>query len=392
MQSLKGTTLVDPLAAHNRESAIADAGVFSSNGRSSHSSLAAALPEKAAPLCEIDPLSDPRWARLTEEHPDASIFHTAQWLSALRRTYGYRPLAFTTSPPGAPLTNGIVFCEVNSWLTGRRLVSLPFADHCEPLVSEASDAESPLLHAVDEVDRRRYKSIEIRPVSWQPSAAGPLRESSQFVLHRLDLRPPIDTVYRGMHKDCIQRKIRRAEREQLEYQEGASDELLQKFYGLLTITRRRHGLPPQPLRWFRALIDSFGPRLKIRVASKNGTAVASTLTLSHRRTMVYKYGCSDHAANALGGMPLLMWRTIEDAKSNGQELLDMGRSDLDNPGLIAFKGHYGAQPSELRYWSYPASAARVSTPGKTRLTQKVIQLAPDSVLQIVGRLIYPHIG
>ncbi len=40
----------------------------------------------------------------------------------------------TTCAPDAPLTDGVVFCEVDSWLTGRRLVSLPFSDHCEPLL------------------------------------------------------------------------------------------------------------------------------------------------------------------------------------------------------------------------------------------------------------------
>jgi hypothetical protein len=28
----------------------------------------------------------------------------------------------------------LVFCRVRSWLTGRRSISLPFSDHCEPLV------------------------------------------------------------------------------------------------------------------------------------------------------------------------------------------------------------------------------------------------------------------
>ena len=37
------------------------------------------------------------------------------------------------SPPDEPLENGFLFCRVESWLTGRRLVSLPFSDHCEPL-------------------------------------------------------------------------------------------------------------------------------------------------------------------------------------------------------------------------------------------------------------------
>ena len=87
----------------------------------------------------INPLVDPRWPHLLERHPCASVFHTAEWLGALRATYGYLPMAYTTSPPDAPLTNGWVFCEIDSWLTGRRLVSLPFSDHCEPLADNPAD-------------------------------------------------------------------------------------------------------------------------------------------------------------------------------------------------------------------------------------------------------------
>ncbi len=71
-------------------------------------------------------------------------------------------------------------------------------------------------------------------------------------------------------------------------------------------------------------------------------AVASILTLSHKKTIVYKCGCSDAAANKFGGMALLFWRTIQEAQENGFEDLDMGRSDTDQPGLIAFKEHWGA--------------------------------------------------
>jgi len=82
---------------------------------------------------EVDPRQDARWTALVESHPQSSAFHTLDWLTALEKTYRYTPRIFTTTPPGSPLLNGISFCRVNSWLTGSRLVSLPFSDHCDPL-------------------------------------------------------------------------------------------------------------------------------------------------------------------------------------------------------------------------------------------------------------------
>src|SRR5260370_34146547 len=89
----------------------------------------------------LNPLLDSRWRDFAERHPRASIFHTPGWLEALRRTCGYEPLVYTTSAPGTPLENGIVFCRVSSWLSGDRMVSLHFTDHCEARVERPGEGE-----------------------------------------------------------------------------------------------------------------------------------------------------------------------------------------------------------------------------------------------------------
>src|SRR5436309_1253555 len=104
-----------------------------------------ALRKTCPTISIIDPLRDPRWGELADRHPRASVFHTPGWLEALRRTYGYRPIVFSTSAPNQDLRNGLLFCQVESFLTGRRLVSLPFADHCDPLVDSPKDFEALLV-------------------------------------------------------------------------------------------------------------------------------------------------------------------------------------------------------------------------------------------------------
>src|SRR5580698_9894535 len=109
--------------------------------------------EYSAPgVYELDPLRDQRWADLVERHPRSSVFHSVNWLTALQTVYRYEPVAVTTCPPGVRLTNGLVFCRVNSWLTGRRFVSLPFSDHCEALISNSSELDYLLLHVRRYVD------------------------------------------------------------------------------------------------------------------------------------------------------------------------------------------------------------------------------------------------
>ena len=269
---------------------------------------------------------------------------------------------------------------------------MPFSDHCEPLVGDSESLDNLLLHTRKCVDRQQFKYIEIRPIVFTPSISTDFSQHLTYCFHRLDLSRSSDEVFRSLHKDCVQRKIRRAEKEKLKYEEGRSDALLQKFYRLMVAMRQRKSLPPQPLAWFKGLVAELGKDLRIRVASYGDLPVASIITLSHNKTMTYKYGCSDAAFNKLGGMALLFWRTIQDAKTAGYDELDFGRSDADNLGLIAFKSHWGTTLSSLTYWKYPQQTAVHPKVWQRQLVKKISSATPTTVLKAVGRLLYKHIG
>src|SRR5262249_427709 len=315
------------------------------------------------PVYEIDPQSDSRWNTLVQSDPRSSVFHSREWLQALHQTYGYTATVFTTSSETMPLVNGIVFCRVNSWLTGPRLVSLPFSDHCEPLVRDTNDLQG-LLTNIEERSAGKFRYAEIRPRSIEPGPPFHVGHYDRFYLHALDLRPSIEELYSRFHKDSVQRKIRRAEREHVELDQGQSEPLLKQFYELLVMTRRRHQLPPQPFAWFHNLAECFGKRLIIYVARLNNQPIASILTLRHKRSVVYKYGCSDIRFHNVGGMAFLFWQAIRQAKAEQLEEFDLGRSEPEGTGLIRFKDNLGAKKTSLNYWrvSSKPSRARVHIP------------------------------
>jgi lipid II:glycine glycyltransferase (peptidoglycan interpeptide bridge formation enzyme) len=204
-------------------------------------------------------------------------------------------------------------------------------------------------------------------------------------------------LFRNCHKDSTQRKIQRAEREGLRYEEGRSEALVDAFYDLQIITRRRHGLPPQPKQWFRNVAECLGAAAQFRVAYKDRQPVAAILTIRHKQTMMYKYGCSDAACNHLGGIHLLLWKTIEDAKRGGLRTLDLGRSDLDSDGLITFKDRWGSQRSVLCYWLFTGAESPKgvyeSYRGRTgSWPQKVFTHTPEMAASRLGEWLYRHIG
>ena len=341
----------------------------------------------------FQPLLDGRWDALVKEHPRSSVFHTSAWLEALHRTYGYESFAYTTCRPTQSLANAVVFCRVESWLTGRRLVSLPFSDHCEPLLN--SDLTFGVLAELtaSELERNRWRYVELRPLA-TVRVEGPFSNSNiVYTFHELDLSVSLDAIFRSFHKSSIQRKIQRAERERLRYCEGSYETLLDDFYGLFEATRRRHQLPPQPRRWFENLIRCFGPALKVRVAYKDQRALAAMITIRHRKTLVYKYGCSDSRLNHLGGMSLLYWRAIQDAKNEGLDCFDLGRTDADQQGLITFKNRWGAKQSVLTYSRYsPRNNAThffdLATGNlKARAAKSLMSYMPARVVSKVGQML-----
>ncbi len=346
----------------------------------------------------IDPLLDPRWNDFVDRHPLASVFHSTAWLTALSRTYGYKPIAYTTSRPGEHLENSLVFCRVKSWLTGRRLVSLPFSDHCEPLVSNHGELEV-LTEALEQECRAgRWKYLELRPL--RPVGISTLlcRTEVPYVFHQLDLEPGLDRIFSNFHKSSIQRKIRRAEREGLIYSEGSTPALLQQFFELVKITRKRQKLPPQSWGWFSNLASCFGESLKIRVARKADQPVAAMLTIRHKETLVYKYGCSDSRLSRLGGTHMLFWMAIQEAKTSGLRFLDFGRCDAGQQGLITFKNRWGATQSALTYVRYGAAATSThifdlyAREWKSKAIKSVLSYLPSPILSMIGKVAYRHAG
>jgi hypothetical protein len=345
---------------------------------------------------QLDPTKDARWADLVERHPAASVFHTVGWLEALKRTYGYEPVVFTTSSPTGALTNGLVFCRVRSWLTGSRMVSLPFSDHCEPLCDTREDLDFLIRYLKTVLDHENCRYLEVRSIRKdldRTSGMEGFQSPVSYFLHVLDLHPDLNDVFRSLDKDSVQRRIHHAERAGLTEKSGRSENLLREFYNLFVTTRGRHQLPPTPYAWFKNLIYCQGNAAEIRVAYQSAKPIAAILTLRFRNVLYYKYGCSDARFNKLGATPWLLWNAIAAAKTTGATEFDMGRTQEDHTGLLTFKNHWVIKPQRFAYWSYPGASTLDSTNGwRLKIAKRIFSNMPERLLALTGKFIYRHIG
>ena len=339
----------------------------------------------------VDPITDDRWNELVAQHPKASAFHERGWIKALQLTYGYQPFALTHAAPSEKMHDGLVMCQVSSYMTGTRAVSLPFADHCEPLVNTQDEFVEFSAWLRQERDRKQWKYVEFRPLRRPESTNAEVWPTHTYCFHELDLRPELEDIFSSTHRNSIQRKVQRAEREGLSFEVGRSPELLNDFYKLLLITRKRLRTLPQPRSWFHNLSQCMGEQLEIWVARKNHIPVAAILTLRHQQSVMYKYGCSNERSHNLGGMPFLFWKLIERSKTSGAEMIDFGRSDIENKGLITFKNRFGTRKRPLTYYRYSATND-VGSLQQNPLVRQIIPLLPNAVCGLASRVLYRHMG
>ena len=73
-------------------------------------------------------------------------------------------------------------------------------------------------------------------------------------------------------------------------------------------------------------------------------------------------------------------------------MLDLGRSDVDQPGLIAFKDHLGATQSTLTYYRYPGQPDTARSEWIARAARGTFSHLPDVALDLAGKLIYKRLG
>lgn len=339
----------------------------------------------------IDPIGDPAWLDLIGRSEDTEVFHDPRWLDLLRAQYGYEVLACCVGNGGG-LEAGIPFARVESRLTGRRLVSLPFSDVCPPVI--AADARPDALHALGEAlaGQRQRSGLELTVHGPLPDAPGG-HVQRRFFRHLLPLARDPSEVERRYSKSQVKRGIKRARRENLQSERRTDRDALDAFYALHMRTRRRLGVPTQPKRFIRRFEPLFAAGLGfVQLVLDHGRPVAAAVFLTHCGTVTYKYGASD--ASALGKRPnnLLFSEAIRGACEGGFHTLDFGRTDIDNEGLRSFKRSWGAREVEL---SYTYFADRPPTPGsesglRDRVVSATIRRSPATVSRLVGEAFYRH--
>lgn len=339
----------------------------------------------------INPVDYPNWDDLVLSAKDYSVFHSSSWAKVLCESYHYTPIYFALCDDGK-LSALISAMEVNSILTGRRGVSLPFTDHCEPIIDNGARFQDMFNHVIKHGKKKGWKVLELRgEQNLFPSAMN----SATYYNHVLTLSKNEGELFSSF-KGSTRRNIRKAVAEGIETRICDSLESVKEFYKLNCMTRKQHGLPPQPYYFFEKVHDhiiskNFG---FVMLASYNKKNIAGAIYFHFGEKAVFKYGASDKAYQHLRGNDLVMWEAIKWYCKNGHKSLCFGRTDLENRGLRQFKAGWGTIECIINYYRYDLvrDVFVVEPPKVTALQNRIFSKMPISLLNVIGSALYRHMG
>jgi GNAT acetyltransferase-like protein len=362
----------------------------------------------------VNPLTCADWNQLVLEHPACSVFHSAEWAKVLSSTYGHVPV-YLVERRGGHFHRVFPLMEVSSRLTGRRGVSLPFTDFCDPLVAGDRFGET-FEQAVAFGRTREWSYVESKTSILKNGS----EQGLEFFTHSLDLRKPAEALFAKLNS-TLRNEIRKCERSGVEVILATDLLAVEQYYQLHCLTRRKHGLPPQPFTFFQKIHEhliakghgfvalsylngSEKPEKQQAKGShdlcdntagacKGARPVAGSVFLHFGSRAVYKFSAAEELPNRLPATKLALWRAIQWYQSRDFSCLDLGRTSMGNDGLRRYKQAWGAEEGRVKNIKFDLR-------GDAFVTEKdkvygpynfVFRRCPLAVSRLIGRLLYPHL-
>ena len=333
-------------------------------------------------------VGDERWLEFVSSSRNALPYHHPAWAKVFAECYGFRTFALAVVNGDGRISAGLPVAEVGVPFRGRRWVSLPFTDFLPPL-AEDDDALARLVAELDSVrERAGIRTIELRAEVNLPGVH-PVAESFAHVL-RLQADP--QAVFGTFKRSQVQGAIQKAEREGVTVRRGETPrDLTHLFYSLHAETRRRHGVPVQPRRFFELLWTRIvEPGLGyVLLAEVDGRTIAGAVFLAWNGTVVYKYSAARREDSRYRPTNLILWTAIREACEQQHHSFDFGRTEAGNEGLRTFKRGWGTEERPLIYTAIgdqaPASSERSS-----RLLAAIIRRSPTFVARSLGTIFYRY--
>ena len=328
-----------------------------------------------------------QWETLISVFKYSRIFHSWNWAKTFADAYGHNPVLICFGKDG--IADFVLpVSEVKRPFGKSYFVSMPYSDFAGPLFKNSISDELwiKILEELDSDEIEIRSDIQLFDIS----------DKSDFSTYRISLPSSLEEMQANLPSKSVRYPIRKARRDGFSVRRGLYEDV-SLFHHLMSITRRKHGLPTPPLKFYQALYRNViqpGNGTMYIAENLNGKPVASSLFLWHKEMGYYKYNASDRVASVGNANHLLLWEGVSEAIERKCSSFDLGRASSTNQGLIKFKKHWLGKEVVLQYvhvHSNSSFEAITSEESKVFvISQKVFHRFPVFLSKIVGTHIYKY--
>ncbi len=287
------------------------------------------------------------WDAYIANAQGATFFHRAGWMRAIRDVYGHRPYYFVARAPGSGEICGVLpLFAVSGPLTGRALISIPYAVSGGVVADHAGIEAQMIVKAQREAERHKVRYLELRNKSLDDQ----LTVRDHYFGFRTTMpSEPAQVLDRFPRK--ARAEIRKA-RDQFKLMARFGHGLLETFYHIYVRSLRRLGSPGHAWKFFRRLVDEFAKDCLVEVVYHQDTPVAGVMSFRFRDQILPYYAGIDNRFSRMNPSNYLYFALMEHAVGLGLRIFDFGRTRRDNAGGCQFKINQGFQPEPLSYSFY----------------------------------------
>jgi hypothetical protein len=341
----------------------------------------------------------PIWDAFAGRHPLGLIYHLSSWKEAMERAFSHiRGHFIVLRDRSGEIIAGMPVYVVRSWLLGNRIVSIPYASVCDPLIDSAEQYHQMLPALVELQKETVSRSIEIRMLK----TASRLTSSSvpsldQPIHHYLPLSQPPEELRKKFARTAISQMIDRAQKQGLSVKTGRDESAIRSFHSLSIHTRKRLCLPPIPFIFFDSFVKSFSPdQMDILFAVYEKQNIAGLLLLKFNDVLHIEYFAGNHQAYQKGASTLLYWEAIRHAWASGCKIVSFGRTDSWNKGLVNFKRRWATieEPIAITRISVNSNHAYsgYNSAKNSTVSRLIFGKAPKPLRESLASFIYRHHG
>lgn len=324
------------------------------------------------------------WNDFVERHPDATVYHRAEWADVFGRVFGCQSQLLAAVEDR--IVSGILPLTLFSTpLFGRFAVSVPFVNYGGIVADTAAASEALLAAGVDAAKQAGSRYLELRHVGRRFAH---LPSQSRKVSMVLPLQATAEAQFAALDRK-LRNQVRKAEKSGLTVRAGGV-ELAAAFHQVLAENMRDLGSPVHGLRFFEEILRTFPSNARVFSVWLGELPIAASLVLWHRRRLEVPWASSIRRYNPLCPNILLYWEMLKFGVEQGFDSFDFGRS-TPHEGTYQFKEQWGAQPVPLVWEYWLAEGARIPDRSpkndKFSLAVDVWKRLPLPVTRVLGPLI-----